>query len=92
MAETLVPTSYTRIKNRDSKQRLCRRMKNDEILGFVEKELGEVVGSQMAEQVLREGVLQLAVSPPILTSPSKHMGISAAGLKLLARGLYLHCK
>ena len=46
-----VPTSYTRIKNRDSKQRLCRRMKNDEILGFVEKELGEVVGSQMAEQV-----------------------------------------
>ena len=61
-------------------------------MGFVEKQLGEVVGSQMAEQVLREGVFQLAVSPPILTSPSKHMGISAAGLKLLARGLYLQCK
>ena len=54
-----VPTSYTRVKNRDSKQRLCRRMKNDEILGFVEKELGEVVGSQMEEQVF-----QLTVSPP----------------------------
>ena len=51
MAETLVPTSYPRIKDRDSKQRLCRGRKNDEILGFVEKELGEVVGSQMAEQV-----------------------------------------
>ena len=48
MAETLVPT---RIKSRDSKQRLCRGRKKDEILGFVEKELGEVVGSQMAEQV-----------------------------------------
>ena len=49
MAKTMVPTSYTRIKYRDSKQGLCRE--KDEIFGLVEKEQGEVVGRQMAEQI-----------------------------------------
>ena len=87
MAKTMVPTSYTRIKYRDSKQGLCRE--KDEILGYVEKEQGEVVGSQMAEQVnTRGGVYQHTVSPSI-DQPFDDMGLRAAGLKLLALGTVL---
>ena len=73
---------------RDSKDKLCRG-EEDEILGYVEKEQGEVVGSQMAEQVnTRGGVFQHAVSPSI-DQPFDDMGLRAAGLKLLALGTVL---
>ena len=59
----------------------------DEILGFVEKEQGEVVGSQMAEQINIEKEFSSLLFLLPLPSPSKCMGLSAAGLKLLAWGL-----
>ena len=83
MAATSVPTSYTRIPTRDSNRALSK----NKILGFVEKEQGEVVGRQMAEQInIEEEFSSLLFLLP-LPSPSKCMGLSAAGLKVLAWGL-----
>jgi len=67
MAETLAPTSYTRIPTRDSKRALWK----DEILGFVEKEQGEVVGSQMSEQInIEEGFSSLVLTCSYFSSAS----------------------
>ena len=58
-------------------------------MGYVEKEQGEVVESQMAEQVnTRGGVFQHAVSPSI-DQPFYDMGLRAAEWKILALGTLL---